>query len=47
MSLVSTLVDRYREPTRIYECRHCGTTLGGVDDECDACEETSVAVYDL
>lgn len=47
MSIITSLVQRYRGPTRIYECRHCGTTLPEADAVCEACGETSVAVYDL
>jgi rubrerythrin len=47
MSLITSLVERCRGSTRIYECRHCGTTLGDSEDACSACGAHSVAVYDV
>ena len=47
MSIITSLVQRYRGPTRIYECRRCGTTLHASDDVCNACGASSIAVYDV
>ncbi|MFD1515759.1 hypothetical protein [Halomarina rubra] len=47
MSIIASIVERYRGSTRIFECRRCGTTLCETDDVCEACGERSIAVYDL
>jgi rubrerythrin len=47
MSIIRSLVDRYRDSTSVYECRRCGTTLDGPEDACPNCGSTDVAAYEL
>jgi rubrerythrin len=43
-----SIFNRRGDSTMKYaECRLCGTTLDGIDEECPHCEETAVAVYRL
>jgi rubrerythrin len=30
-----------------YECRSCGASLSGVDDDCPYCEESDIVRYEL
>ncbi len=35
------------EPTTVYECRYCGTTLDSQTDSCPYCGPTEVVEYEL
>jgi len=45
--LLHRLFTRQDEPTTIYECRHCGTTVDSQTDSCPYCGPTEIIEYEL
>ncbi|MFB6217654.1 MAG: hypothetical protein ABEH77_00500 [Halobacteriaceae archaeon] len=35
------------EQSRVYECRHCGTTVEADTEECPACGRASVTAFEV
>jgi hypothetical protein len=45
LSGIGTALRGWRSPTRLYECRQCGTTVDDATAECDACGSEEIASY--
>lgn len=46
MGVLTAILDR-TDVDVIYECRSCGTTVGGQDAACPYCGPTDVVCYDV
>ncbi len=31
----------------IYECRHCGTAVESIEQQCPTCESTEIVTFDI
>jgi len=42
-----TLFGSTQDPSFVYECRRCGATVDGYDEECPYCGPTDIVEYEI
>ncbi|MEF8780140.1 MAG: hypothetical protein V5A46_05650 [Haloferacaceae archaeon] len=46
--MIRTVLQRLRDDaTVIHECRNCGTTLSGAEEQCPECGSDEVVTYEI